>query len=474
MTAKEKGTTSKPHSQHGQKSERHYDPATQTVKTYNYEHAAKTLNDARVYDEDSSHASASQAPTTEAKHYYTENMKSFSVTSNNSDIIARGGKYTPTASTTKKASTFETHNRGGGAITNNGSSVSDKWVQTQQEQNLQLLLKIAEMEEGIATIQGKSKAQQSRKARTVMSPHAQTNSRSGDGGYEGGLQVLPSFVLKLSTPPVTVELPEGYLKTRNDRQCIPQTQAKMKLYQTKWGISAMTNNTYYNDQGHVVYKVDTPFKSSNRTSTITKILPSAASSITVDVPVSKLTAEEEEDGDNLMEVQPGDDDASSIDLEKKADWEEDTETLVDEAGSSGLVNLSSGFEYLAQIDWRFFASSKFRFGNGGEITAKEFFKKEGWGPYGRHRVFIAKDGREYRWNLGLVRSELFLKDSAKTPVAKFHRKSSRVVGKSRPAYLEIFPAGEHMVDEIFVTFIYIEKLRKEKERAARPKGGGGP
>ncbi|EEB95319.1 hypothetical protein MPER_05725 [Moniliophthora perniciosa FA553] len=248
----------------------------------------------------------------------------------------------------------------------------------------------------------------------------------------------------------------------------------MKLYQTKWGISAMTNNTYYNDQGHVVYKVDTPFKMSNRTSTITKILPSAASSITVNVPISKLAAEEEEDGDNLMDVQPDDGDTSSIDLEKKTDREEDTETLVDEAGSSGLVNLSSGFEYLAQIDWRFFASSRFRFGNGGEITAKEIFKKEGWGPYGRHRVFTAKDGKEYRWNLGLVRSELFLKDSAKTPVAKFNRKSFRVVGKSRPAYLEIFPAGEHMVDEIFVTFIYIEKLRKEKERAARPKGGGGP
>ncbi|KAK7040293.1 hypothetical protein VNI00_009761 [Paramarasmius palmivorus] len=249
----------------------------------------------------------------------------------------------------------------------------------------------------------------------------------------------------------------------------------MRLYQTKWGISAMTNNTYYDDNGHVVYKVDTPFKMSNRTSTITKVLPSAAASVIVDVPADKLAgAEDEAEQDNLIEMQ---DDTSSIDLEKKTDWEEDNadaETLVNEPGSSALASLSSGFEYLAQIDWKFFASSKFRFGNGSEIQTKEFFRKEGWGPYGRHRVFKAKDGKEYKWNLGLVRSELFMKDAAKTPVAKFHRKCIRMFGKSVPAYLEIFPAGEHMADEIFVTFIYIEKLRKEKERAARPKGGGGP
>ncbi|KAF9463414.1 hypothetical protein BDZ94DRAFT_1258736 [Collybia nuda] len=66
-----------------------------------------------------------------------------------------------------------------------------------------------------------------------------------------------------------------------------------------------------------------------------------------------------------------------------------------------------------------------------------------------------------------VHVQLIVNDDSKTPVAEFHRGSLGIIGKARPASLEIFEAGEHMIETILVTFIYIEKIRKDKERAAR-------
>ena len=67
-----------------------------------------------------------------------------------------------------------------------------------------------------------------------------------------------------------------------------------------------------------------------------------------------------------------------------------------------------------------------------------------------------------------------MNDSAKTPVARFHPRQLRIIciGATRPASLEIFAAGKDMVDLIVVTGVYMEKVRKEKERAANSGGGG--
>ena len=65
-------------------------------------------------------------------------------------------------------------------------------------------------------------------------------------------------------------------------------------------------------------------------------------------------------------------------------------------------------------------------------------------------------------------SQLFVNDSAKTPVAFFHCRHFGIIGEARPASLEIFEAGKEMVDLIFVTGAYMEKLRKDKAlRGAR-------
>ncbi|KAG7086972.1 hypothetical protein E1B28_002888 [Marasmius oreades] len=262
----------------------------------------------------------------------------------------------------------------------------------------------------------------------------------------------------------------------------------MKLYQaTSWRWSAMTNNTYYDDNNRIVYKVHTPFKFTNRTTTITKTRESEREHISNQAanPVASDRYEPGEEYDDHTDSSRSKrhkadtkSATSSIDVDEKrvSDWAEDVvdadestpgnESVNGAASSSSLGSSSPRiFEYLAQIDWRVFASSKFRLGDGAEIEAKAFFRKEGWGPYGRHRVFTAKDGREYKWYLRLWYSELAVNNEGKTPVAKFNHKSIR--GKRPSGYLEIFPAGEHMVDELFTTFIYIEKLRKEKERAAK-------
>lgn len=59
-----------------------------------------------------------------------------------------------------------------------------------------------------------------------------------------------------------------------------------------------------------------------------------------------------------------------------------------------------------------------------------------------------------------------LNDGSKTPVAKMHRRSIGFFGKPRKARLENFSGFEHLMDDIVVTFIYVETRRKARERSA--------
>ncbi|KAJ4471072.1 hypothetical protein C8J55DRAFT_435707 [Lentinula edodes] len=131
--------------------------------------------------------------------------------------------------------------------------------------------------------------------------------------------------------------------------------------------------------------------------------------------------------------------------------------------------IDHNFIYVAQIDWKVFRSSKIRFGTGQrsglEIPVKDLFRKEGWGFWGRHRVFTGEDGQEYRWNFGRTHPQLLLNNASKMLVATFHQE--RLFSKNNTARLEIFPPGQYMIDEIFVTFTYIERLHRAKERSAK-------
>ncbi|GLB35659.1 hypothetical protein LshimejAT787_0212240 [Lyophyllum shimeji] len=177
------------------------------------------------------------------------------------------------------------------------------------------------------------------------------------------------------------------------------------------------NATFTNEDGQVMYKVDTPMAVGTRTSTISCVVPN-------DIPQQQSDS------------------------------------------SAAEESMKDRFAHLAQVEHNVVGSSVLRFG-GKEILTKEYFRKEGWGAYGRHRVFTASDGREYKWLLQTFTPKLIVNDESKGVVAKFHRRNLGIIGKPRPRSLEIFPAGEHMVQEILVTFVYVEKIRKDRENAAR-------
>jgi len=167
-----------------------------------------------------------------------------------------------------------------------------------------------------------------------------------------------------------------------------------------------SKSVYSNETGQVLYKVETPIKLPPRTSTISRVVPNNMST--------------------------------------------DTEDMRDK------------FAYLATVKHKAIASSTLRFG-GNEVETKEYFRKEGWSAHGRDRIFTGPDGHEYRWLLKSCFSELVANDEKRTPVAVFHRKNLGIIGEARTASLEIFPVGEHIVDMILITFIHIEKKRKDRE-----------
>ncbi|SJL09014.1 uncharacterized protein ARMOST_12390 [Armillaria ostoyae] len=199
----------------------------------------------------------------------------------------------------------------------------------------------------------------------------------------------------------------------------------MNLYQTSSGT---LNNSYANESGQVIYKVSTPHKFSGRvTTTVSRIVPS----------------------------------------DYEPPREEDSELGNHKSARSEEVDFKDRFAPLGYIDWKTFVSSVMRY-NGTEVKATKYLKKHGWGWYGRNRVFKGPDGKEYKWILR-ASSKLVLNDGSETLIAKFHTRKYGLFSpaEARPAYLEILPEGEHMVDVIFFTFIYVEKIRKEEERAAQ-------
>ncbi|KAJ6501307.1 hypothetical protein DFH09DRAFT_1203046 [Mycena vulgaris] len=175
-----------------------------------------------------------------------------------------------------------------------------------------------------------------------------------------------------------------------------------------------TNAVYTNESGTPQYKVHTPFKLPPRTTSISRVvdgIPRHSGS-------AHIHEDREEDGER--------------------------------------------FASLAHIDWHLVESSVIRF-RGHELSAQDFFRKEGlgWFGLGSHRVFTGVDGREYKWSIGAHTTKLAMNGDTDTPVAHYHPKKLGLLSKPQKASLEVFPPFEDMVDEIVVTFVYIERLREE-------------
>ncbi|KAF9467770.1 hypothetical protein BDZ94DRAFT_1247646 [Collybia nuda] len=212
-------------------------------------------------------------------------------------------------------------------------------------------------------------------------------------------------------------VPTGLIFKRDHSQNLPTTNhqsifraTKMHLYLSN---ASPINSIYANADGQALYKVRTPSRLFGRTTAICSIIEGG-------VPAR-------------------------------------TEQDIYQNGAT-----QDRFGQLAKFEWKSFRSSKIRFtSRGREVKTRSFFKKQGMGWHGRSRAFVAPDGREYRWRLS-ANPELHLNDETKAPVARFHSGRSGAFCKPQSACLEILPAGEHIIDTILVTFIYVEKLREDE------------
>ncbi|TEB27947.1 hypothetical protein FA13DRAFT_1755962 [Coprinellus micaceus] len=169
------------------------------------------------------------------------------------------------------------------------------------------------------------------------------------------------------------------------------------------------NANYCTPEGQVIYKVVSPFQFRNRKATIDKVAPSP----------------------------------------------------------TGAEDLQDHFERIGEVQFNTIKHSILTYKNVSQSVDKFFRKKASWVNLGSHRIFTGPDGKEYRWKVANTKPVLYTNDEAQTHVAKFHQQDIiSITPKAKAATLEIYPAGEHMVDLIVVTLVYIEKLRRDRERAA--------
>ncbi|KAF8635601.1 hypothetical protein AX15_000241 [Amanita polypyramis BW_CC] len=212
----------------------------------------------------------------------------------------------------------------------------------------------------------------------------------------------------------------------------------MHLYLTK---RSHLSSTYTDGDGQILYKVENKFF--NRVTTIKRALPR-------DIHTHPRSSREES--------APPDEAISDNDIRGDVDENDDAEASEDPA-------LRYRFGHLAEIKFNTITSSTIRY-HGEEHETGKFFTKNGLGWNGCNWVFTGPDGLEYQWILGFRALELVRKDVARTRVARFHRRRLGIIGKRRPASLEIFQEGMHMVDLIVITFVYIRRRRNDSGNAA--------
>ncbi|KAF9523184.1 hypothetical protein CPB83DRAFT_863318 [Crepidotus variabilis] len=143
-----------------------------------------------------------------------------------------------------------------------------------------------------------------------------------------------------------------------------------------------------------------------------------------------------------------------------------TQSLRNSFGQERIIILklksSEIFEPLAEIEYHTDEShSRIKVGNR-NLGAKKILRKEKWILFGYgERVFRGPDSHKYVWKMSSRKSQLFRKNNSQQPTATFHCPSSGFLSGSLPVSLEIFPQGEHMIDDILTTFIYMERMRTD-------------
>lgn len=132
--------------------------------------------------------------------------------------------------------------------------------------------------------------------------------------------------------------------------------------------------------------------------------------------------------------------------------------------------------HYAEIEFHAIHSTLFNVA-GNEVKASELFQKEGWSFFGRNRIFTHK-GQQYRWEMGRRKVSLYhhtgtpsdsdssssSADANDVLVAEFipSRWDRRGKRKYLPR-LTIASEFDSLSDIILITFLYVERLRSERE-----------
>ncbi|KAF5378423.1 hypothetical protein D9757_011132 [Collybiopsis confluens] len=244
--------------------------------------------------------------------------------------------------------------------------------------------------------------------------------------------------------------------------------SSIHLYPSFGGLDPILNNTYKDGNGTVQYVVRTP-TSLTGFGRVTTIFKTKANSLK-DPALTQSTPSQAEYLEDPLPEQNTEDNRASVNLDEtlvvaqtKAGEEEEEKVV--EVEEDGMLQVG-------QIGWNLFKSSTIVFRDEPELPAVHYFRKESWGWWGRHRAF-------YKWVLGFYTpqvspllhsllpiannkyAKLIVNDGSNTVVAQFHRQKF-ILWNTPPGYLEILPGGVDMIDTILVTFICIEKLRRNK------------
>ncbi|KAF8128217.1 hypothetical protein EV363DRAFT_1170817 [Boletus edulis] len=117
-------------------------------------------------------------------------------------------------------------------------------------------------------------------------------------------------------------------------------------------------------------------------------------------------------------------------------------------------------QVLCVIEWHRVKKTKFLFGQREMAVDRILYRR----PYSWGRYFTGPDGLTYKWKVGF--RYCWLKHEtkhARAHLVKFHGRNLGIRKPSHPPFLEIAPEVAHMIDHIIVTYMYMERLRRDVE-----------
>lgn len=133
----------------------------------------------------------------------------------------------------------------------------------------------------------------------------------------------------------------------------------------------------------------------------------------------------------------------------------------------GEENIPHTNEEIARIRWNLIVDDEVTF-QGRTMTKDKFIHKERSGP--EENYIIYAQGVEYRW-IRRDRSDgspkLVKSDQGQTFVAQLHRTVQLPPPDIKDSFLEVSSEGAFILDHILVSFIFIEKEFRDRDKSPR-------